>query len=77
MRFYRVAQELLWLWMWERIAAAAADQMQQAAALRLATSFMFGYVDAALNRAEQVYEAEREICCATRPPPAPMRSMTS
>ena len=28
---------------------------------RLATSFMFGYVDAALNRAEQVYEAEREI----------------
>ncbi len=61
MRFYRVAQELLWLWVWERIAAAAADQTQQAAALRLATSYMFGYVDAALNRAEQVYETEREI----------------
>lgn len=61
MRFYRVTQELLWQWMWDRITAAAADQTQQAAALRLATKFMFGYVDAALNRAEQVYEAEREI----------------
>ncbi|OBI53177.1 CdaR family transcriptional regulator [Mycobacterium sp. E787] len=61
MRFYRVTQELVWQWMWDRITAAAADQKQQAAALRLATSFMFGYVDAALNRAEQAYEAEREI----------------
>ncbi|OBH59820.1 CdaR family transcriptional regulator [Mycobacterium sp. E2479] len=61
MRFYRVAQELLWQWMWERITAAAADQTQQAAALRLATGFMFGYVDAALNRAELAYESEREI----------------
>ena len=61
MRFYRVAQELLWQWMWERITAVAPDQTQQATALRLATGFMFGYVDAALNRAEQAYEVEREI----------------
>ena len=61
MRFYRVAQELLWQWMWERITAIAPDQTQQATALRLATGFMFGYVDAALNRAEQAYEVEREI----------------
>ena len=42
-------------------ATYSAGQQQQAAALRLATGVMFGYVDAALNRAEQAYEAEREI----------------
>ncbi len=61
MRFYRVTHELLWQWMWDRITTTAPDRTQQAAALRLATSWMFGYVDAALNRAEQAYEAEREI----------------
>lgn len=61
MRFYRVTQELLWQWMWDRITATSADKRQQAAALRLATSWMFGYVDSALNRAEQAYEAEREV----------------
>lgn len=60
MRFYRVTHELLWEWMWDRITAAAADQGEQGTALRLASSWMFGYVDAALNRAEQAYEAERE-----------------
>src|SRR5690242_13698704 len=61
MRIYRGTQELLWQWMWERITAVAPDQTQQAAALRLVTGFLFGYVDAALNRGEQAYEAEREI----------------
>ncbi|MGV7852729.1 PucR family transcriptional regulator, partial [Mycobacterium kansasii] len=61
MRFYRLAQTLLWQWMWDRITAAATDRTQQALAFRLATSWMFGYIDAALNRAEQAYEAEREI----------------
>ncbi len=61
MRFYRVTQELLWQWMWDRVTATATDQAQQAAALRLGTTWMFGYVDAALNRAEEAYEAEREI----------------
>ncbi|RUP05092.1 MAG: PucR family transcriptional regulator [Mycobacterium sp.] len=60
MRFYRVTHELVWQWMWDRITATGADQAHQAAALRLATSWMFGYVDAALNLAEQAYEAERE-----------------
>lgn len=60
MRFYRVTHELVWQWIWDRITATAADQAQQAAALRLATSWMFGYVDAALDLAEQAYEAERE-----------------
>ncbi|WP_205876549.1 PucR family transcriptional regulator [Mycobacterium camsae] len=60
MRFYRVTHELLWQWMWDRITATTVDQAQQAATLRLATSWMFGYVDAALNRAQEAYEAERE-----------------
>ena len=60
LRFYRLAQELVWQWMWDRITAVAADRTQQALALRLVTSWIFGYIDAALNRAEQVYEAERE-----------------
>lgn len=61
MRFYRVTHELLWEWMWDRIAATPVDRAQQAATSRLATSWMFGYVDAALNRAEEAYEAEREV----------------
>lgn len=60
LRFYRLAQELVWQWMWDRITVAAADRTQQALALRLVTSWIFGYIDAALNRAEQAYEAERE-----------------
>jgi DNA-binding PucR family transcriptional regulator len=60
LRFYRLAQELVWQWMWDRITAVAADRTQQALALRLVTSWIFGYIDAALNRAEQVYDAERE-----------------
>ncbi|ORA98665.1 hypothetical protein BST27_20325, partial [Mycobacterium intermedium] len=60
MRFYRVTHELLWQWVWDRITTAAIGQKQQADALRLVSSWMFGYVDAALNRAEQAYEAERE-----------------
>lgn len=61
LRFYRVTHELLWQWMWDRITASAVDQSQQAATLRLATSWTFGYVDAAQNRAEEAYEAEREV----------------
>ncbi|MFV8317580.1 PucR family transcriptional regulator [Mycobacterium sp. 23] len=61
MRFYRVTHELLWQWMWDRIASTGADQAEQAATLRLATSWMFGYVDAAQNRAEEAYESEREV----------------
>ncbi|HUM00636.1 MAG TPA: helix-turn-helix domain-containing protein [Mycobacterium sp.] len=60
MRFYRVAQDLLWQWMFTRITATSAEATQQATALKLATSWLFGYIDAALIRAEQAYEAERE-----------------
>jgi len=59
-RFYRLSQELMWQWMWERITASTSDRMEQAVALRLATDWIFGYIDAALNLAEQAYETERE-----------------
>ncbi|WP_253849216.1 PucR family transcriptional regulator [Mycobacterium asiaticum] len=60
-RFYRLAQGLVWQWMWDRITAKATGQEEQATALRLTTSWLFGYIDAALKRAEEAYEAEREI----------------
>ena len=60
LRFYRLAQELVWEWMWDRVTAAAGDRTEQALALRLVTSWIFAYIDTALNRAEQAYEAERE-----------------
>ncbi len=60
MRLYRFAQDLLWQWVFDRITASVPDAAQQAAALRLATSWLFGYLDAALVRVEQAYEAERE-----------------
>ena len=59
-RAYRLAQEPVWQWMCARIAASAPDAAQQAVALQLGTGWLFGYVDAALIRAEQVYESERE-----------------
>ncbi|ETW24741.1 PucR family transcriptional regulator [Mycobacterium gastri] len=60
MRFYRFAQDVVWQWMCARITASAPDATQQAAALQLATSWIFGYIDAALIRVEEAYEAERE-----------------
>ena len=61
MRFYRLAQDLVWQWIWDRVTTATADPTQQALALRLATGWLFGYIDAALNRTEHAYEAEREV----------------
>ena len=60
MRFYRVAQDVVWQWMCARVVEASADSADQATALKLATSWLFGYLDAAMLRAEQVYEAEWE-----------------
>lgn len=60
MRFYRFAQDLVWQWMCARITAAVPDAAQQITALKLGTGWLFGYIDAALVRVEQAYEAERE-----------------
>jgi DNA-binding PucR family transcriptional regulator len=61
MRFYRLAQEMVWQWMHARIAAAEPDPADLAKAIELATSWIFGYVDGSLVRAEQAYETEREV----------------
>lgn len=60
MRNYRLSQELVWQWMHGRIVAAEPNPADLAKAIELATSWIFGYVDGALVRAEQVYESERE-----------------
>ena len=60
MRFYRLAQELVWQWMHARIVAAEPGPADLAKAIELATGWIFGYVDGALVRAEQAYESERE-----------------
>lgn len=60
MRNYRLAQELVWQWMYTRIIAAEPDPAHLAKAIELATGWIFGYVDGALVRAEQIYESERE-----------------
>ncbi|CAM4242928.1 Sugar diacid utilization regulator [Mycobacterium basiliense] len=60
MRFYRLAQELVWQWIHARITAAVSDPADLAKAIELATGWIFGYVDAALVHAEQAYSEERE-----------------
>ncbi|MCB0939562.1 MAG: helix-turn-helix domain-containing protein [Mycobacterium sp.] len=60
MRFYRLAQELVWQWMHAQIVAAEPEPADLAKAIELATGWIFGYVDGALVRAEQAYESERE-----------------
>ena len=59
-RSFRLAQDTLWDWIFERITARAANATEQAAALQLATSWLFVYIDSALARTEEVYEDERE-----------------
>jgi hypothetical protein len=59
-RFYRIAQELGWQWIFGRITATVSDPADLAKAIELATGWIFGYVDRAVVRAEQVYEVERE-----------------
>ena len=59
-RSYRLAQDTVWEWLFERITASASGAGEQAAALQLATSWLFAYIDSALARTEQIYEGERE-----------------
>ena len=60
MRFYRMAQDLGWQWIFGRITATVSDPADLAKAIELATGWIFGYVDGALVRAERAYEVERE-----------------
>jgi DNA-binding PucR family transcriptional regulator len=60
MRFYRMAQEVVWQWIYRRITAKISDPADLAKAIELATGWIFGYVDGAVVHAEQAYEVERE-----------------
>ncbi|MCW1960242.1 MAG: helix-turn-helix domain-containing protein [Mycobacterium sp.] len=60
MRSYRLAQDVIWSWMFDRINASTASPADQRIALELATRWLFAYMDSSLVLAEQVYEDERE-----------------
>jgi hypothetical protein len=60
MRFYRVAQEVGWQWIYGRITATVSDPADLGKAIELATGWIFGYVDGALVHAENAYQVERE-----------------
>ena len=60
MRFYRLAQDEVWQWLFARITAASRDAVDLATALQLTTGWLFAFVDRAMTRATQAYEVERE-----------------
>lgn len=64
-RSYRLAQDTLWEWLFGRITVSASSAAEQAAALRLATGWLFAYIDSALARTESIYEGEREAWLRT------------
>lgn len=59
MRSYRLAQDALWSWLFEKIQAKA-DDAEQAVALQLTTDWLFAYTDSASLGAERAYEEERD-----------------
>jgi hypothetical protein len=60
MRFYRLAQDQVWQWLFARITAASPDAVDLATALDLTARWLFAFVDRAMTRANQAYEEERE-----------------
>ena len=54
-RSVRLAQELTWQWIFDRITASSAAA-EQPRAFDLATNWLFAYVDAVLVQAEHLYE---------------------
>lgn len=60
MSFLRHGHRLVWQWMFDRVVASAVDSGDQVRALELVTTLLMVYVDHAMVRADEVYEAERE-----------------
>lgn len=60
MRFYRLAQERVWHWLFANITQSTEDAETLRAATELTTSWLLGFVDRALLLADQAYEQERE-----------------
>ncbi|WP_231117822.1 PucR family transcriptional regulator [Mycobacterium colombiense] len=59
LRSVRLAQELTWQWLFDRITATATTA-DLARALALATNWLFAFCDDVLTKAEHKYEIERE-----------------
>ena len=53
LRFYRLAHEHVWRWLYIRITAAARDAVEQATAVELATGWLFAFADRATPRIER------------------------
>lgn len=60
LRSYRLGHEMIWQFLFDRITAACTDAAEQAAAINLASGWLFAYIDAAVAKGEVRYEAERE-----------------
>lgn len=59
-RFYRLAQEHVWHWLFTEITKSAKDPDTLKTAAELATSWLLGFVDHALLLADEAYEEERD-----------------
>jgi len=59
MRSYRLAVEVTWQALFDRIGARSNDQEQLQTASQLAAAWLFGYMDTALTLAEELYDRER------------------
>jgi hypothetical protein len=60
MRFYRLAQERVWHWLFAHVSHVAEDPDTLSAATELITSWLLGFIDRALLLADRAYEQERE-----------------
>jgi hypothetical protein len=60
MRFYRLAQERVWHWLFAQVTESAEDPETLKTAAELTTSWLLSFVDRALLLADQAYELERE-----------------
>jgi DNA-binding PucR family transcriptional regulator len=60
LRTYRIGHEQIWQWFFDHIVARTDDAQRRATATSLMSHWTFAFVDAAVTRAEQTYEVERE-----------------
>jgi hypothetical protein len=60
LRFYRLAHEHVWRWLYVRITAAARDAVEQATAVELATGWLFAFADHGMTQTDHAYGVERE-----------------
>lgn len=59
-RFYRLAHEHVWHWLYGRVLERTVDDADRASALDLVTRMLFQFIDRSTTRADEAYEVERE-----------------